>query len=312
MCRVTFVGIATKGDHAEIVVDEGSYASHEVKIRRSTKVIHLHHLDAVFTVSGNPYFVRPAEEALPTAGLQHGTFDKLIEGAPGWLANAAEVFAGSPNADVSSGSVYLVGYSDKLAEFAAYRFTPRALEGTRVQGALVQPVPFSLRPPLDDLKYLIKGLARAGFPDDFRADLWNGWSKAPQARVPETAADWIDLAQLARDERALQGEFLRVLVTRRLWLTTLRRGESSTQAIHEFDDTNPETLARMLMGSLHPIGQWLPCDCGETGKPTVECCFADALDEPCGCGSQKLFRDCCLIERSEVRPDLLWTSPFAW
>ncbi|GAB6983530.1 hypothetical protein [Nocardioides pyridinolyticus] len=307
---MTFVGIACKGDHAEVVFDEGAYSATSVKVRPSTKVTHLHHFDALMTVSGSPNFVRPAEEILPSAAIQTSSFDELVSEAPRWLERSVDSFFAAPGAEQGSGSVYLVGYSHRLGEFAAYRFTPRNPSGIR-ETFVLQPTPYSLRPPADWLKMIIKGLAKAGFPDDMRAELWQAWMGRPQAPFPESVGDWIALAELAREERSLTGqEFLRVHVTGALRMTTLRRDESTTKVIHRFNDSDPETLERMFMSSLHPIGQWLPCGECDSGKPTVECCFADAVTQPCECGSGELFVDCCLVEPQDVRRDQLWTAPF--
>lgn len=308
---MTFVGIACKGDHAEVVFDEGAYTNLSVKVRPSTKVTHLHHFDALMTVSGHPRFCRPAEEILPSAALQTSSFDELVSEAPRWLERAVDTFFEGPEADRASGSVYLVGYSDALGEFAAYRFTPRNTEGTREKFVL-QPTPYSHRPPADWLKIIMKGMAQAGFPADFRAELWQGWMSKPAAPTPQTVQDWIELAELARRERALTGrELMRVHVTGALRMTTLRRDESTTRVIHRFNDSDPETLEVMFASSLHPIGQWLPCGECDSGKPTVECCFADALDRPCECMSGELFRDCCLVtDRASVPRDRVWTAPF--
>lgn len=307
---MTFVGIACKGDHAEVVFDEGCYTSRSVKVRPSTKVTHLHHFDALMTVSGHPRFVRPAEEILPSVAIQTSSFDEVVSEAPRWLEGAVESFFAGPDAERSSGSVYLVGYSDALNEFAAYRFTPRDTRGTR-ERFILQPTPYSYRPPSDWLKLILKGLGQAGFPPDFRADLWQGWMGRPQAPIPETVEDWVALAETAREERTLTGqELLRVHVTGALRMTTLRRDESTTKVIHRFNDSDPATLERMFTSSLHPIGQWLPCGECESGKAAVECCFAGALAEPCECGSGELFVDCCLVEPQDVPRDQLWTAPF--
>lgn len=308
---MTFVGIHCRTNSADLVVDEGSYEPPYATIfRRSTKAVLLPHLDAAFATSGNGLFAASVRETAHLAGDNVEDFDDLIDQSPKWVAEAVASTGLNPedSASGAGGTLYLVGYSNRAQSFTAYTLRMNDPTPVEVKGALVSPAPWTLRPSQRQCEEVLRAAGAMGLSADEVDDLRRGWMAKPRAKVFEPT-DWVKLATEARRSRSAGGTTLRVWVTGRLFLTRLEKGTSTTRVLHEFNDTGDE-LRSMLAGTLHPVGQWLPCAYCDSGLPGLDCCMSDMLAEPCRCGSGTEFQHCCMVDRDAIVPESLWTKPY--
>lgn len=308
---MTLIAIALKGQSAEIVTDTASNTRQGAKFRRCSKTYPIHHLDMVMTASGVSRLSSHAQWHADHAATNVDSFDELVDKAPIWMDYAKR----EAGIDFGEGleiaaSIFLIGYSDRAEEFVGYvlraatDFTPEPLPAMTVQ-----PTPMSVKISEAELDRLCVVAERMHATPTDIAGLRARWLNQPEVTVPRSAKDWVKLAEEVRSSRVLSGPQLRTWVAGEVVRTTLHRGRSKTEVIHQFDDTG-ENLRKMLDTSLHPLVQRDPCPYCYSGLPGIDCCQTRERDAPCECGSRKIMRDCCMVAEGEEVPRSLWTSPF--
>lgn len=138
---------------------------------------------------------------------------------------------------------------------------------------------------------------------------------APVSHQPDPASedDWRDLALTLRRERALASVTtgLKVFIGGDLLLTRMEPGAVTQRRIHTFDDRpdNPE-FQQMVAGTLHPVAQLGPCECGSGN--IQELCHSIPDDRDCLCGSGHPYEDCCRMPTDDLRAAQAATAPESW
>lgn len=281
---MTMIAIATKGDHAEILTDSARYNLSLSQLDNASKVRHFTHLDAAVVTQGDSVF---GVSVKANMDLMTGTFDQLVELLPLTLPKLWSQEVEGRHGVVAS-TAYLVGYSDEAGEFRAYAmasdqdFEPVPFETT------CTPMPWSYRPSELEVARLSQALPEG--PN--RAVNLERWAAQPPLPVPQDAADWVDLAKLVREQRALE-DYGRVIVAGKVHLARLARGTYRTRVVHTYNDQGEE-LQQLLALTYHPLAQVAPCWCG-SGEALILCHMAEDLDKPCPCASPRTFRECCAI-----------------
>lgn len=106
---------------------------------------------------------------------------------------------------------------------------------------------------------------------------------------------WVELGKTIYQTHAVRYDEPKHLLGGRLILTTLQRGSSSHRVLHRFPDDD-WSFRKMVIGTLHPLGQIGPCACG-SGQPQLVCHLAYALPGwPCPCTSGEPFDTCHRVE----------------
>lgn len=289
---MTMIGIAVRGDHAEILTDSGRYTRHMQRLGTASKVRHFTHLDTALVVQGDATFGAVAAAWIDSGGF--GTFDELLDAAPDALSFAWGQSTGTEPI------AFLVGYSDAAGEFRGYAlpaehgFTPEPFEFFLI------PMPWTARPTDLELSRFKTFLAENHPDRDDTAETLAMWTGKQPLAVPADPADWVDLAKRVRKERALI-DYGRVSVSGKVHLARLGRGTYRTRVVHEYNDSGAEFQA-LVTGTLHPQSQLGPCPCG-SGARYIDCHLAPWLDKPCDCGSGKNLRECCAVAGSSAPVD---------
>jgi hypothetical protein len=288
---MTLIAFVCKDDKAEILTDSLAYTRNLANLGSSNKVALLPNLDAAIMTNGDGVFGGHVKAmALTTTGLlTDHTFDGLTREIQPALQDFWRQVSETAKAFVFDSTVFLVGYSADAGHFTSYLYASgHDFEPEPVEGLYLSPMPGKYRPSQLELDRM-----RLDYPDDPAATALDEWAAQPECPVPgEDLSDWVRLGLESRYSRAVQ-DFGKVLVGGSLYFTRLERGLSMTSQIYDFDDTGDELLA--LVGySQHPVAQKRPCWCG-SGKRHLDCHLAEFLDEPCGCGRDLVFRDCCMV-----------------
>lgn len=299
---MTMIAIACKGDTAEFITDTVTYTSEYSRIGEQTKHLSLPHLDCAVLTQGDTTFGNYAKSALMQASYQVDTFDELVEGAPGWIADmwaARQSDAAAQGREIDPEAlVFLVGYSLRSKRFVSYAFPANAgFVPFETRGLWVIPTPWTARPSPYTLELFRSWAEEANrvWPPESQIDidgLCSSWKSKPPILPPRDLDEWRAIAQEVRASRTLD-QFCQCFVGGRVFHTTLRRGTTLTQEILRFDDDGAE-LQAIVAGTDHPLAQAMPCECG-SGAQFVDCCRPGSLSDPCRCGSGKEFRACCLI-----------------
>ncbi|MCD4525242.1 hypothetical protein [Nocardioides sp. cx-173] len=302
---MTFLGVACKGDQAEIVCDTASYLPNARRFARTSKVITVPHLSAAVTASGDGEFTVVAKMLAVARSSEEGmTFDvwadEMADEMRGVWKTLGEQRSAAGRAEIAMiCHLIVVGFSERAGEFVAYLHSSgRDFTPTPITGVHLQPMPVSYRADEETADFLTQ--QAPNFPQvdaDMIKEARQAWLAQPLAPVPNSVGEWVVLAELAREERSLKGPFGRVYVAGDLLHTRLGVGWTSTQKVWSFDDEGDE-LARMVAGSEHPASQLGPCQCG-SGKTFLDCHLAEHLDTPCRCESGRPFRDCCMVSPTE-------------
>lgn len=282
---MTLIAIACKGDTAEILTDSLSYTKNLGKLSHTSKCLVLPHLDAALLSQGDSVFGIEAKAFLAQRSALPGSFDSLLADAPRLLRELYENLDGA-RPEMSPPAVFLVGWSGAAERFQAhYLAVEDDFEPMPIHGLHVMPAPITSRPTALELNR-----ARAEFVGQESSNFWTEWAALPELPVPETAEDWEELGYQAQSRALI--DLVRTLVGGRLFLTTLKRGSSTTTQLLEFDD--PDDFKRMVAGSQHPLAQGMPCHCG-SDKTFLNCHLAEhyADGHPCDCGSGDPFTECC-------------------
>lgn len=301
---MTMIAFATYGDRAEIITDTASYLQNGSALSRCSKVVTIPHLDTAVTTQGDSAFGTDVKSAALQVAGQVTTFDELVDEFPRvlrdlWARRRAEWGAASDSV------VFLIGYSPRVEAFRAWGFATDLdnLEPFAIEPTWVMPCPWGVRPDrlqvarflADDADWAAQYDAEPTGPR-FVDQLW---SQQPTLTPPATLDEWVTLAQLVRQDRAVDDRFPSTYVAGDVFHTRIGRGEITSRKVHSFDDSGEEFL-QMISGTQHPIAQLLPCPC-DSGEIYLACCLAPALDQPCGCHvSGKTFRECCAVS-AEVR-----------
>lgn len=287
---MTLVAFANHGTHVDIATDTGGWdLMQRDGMSHVTKYSHLAHLDAVMLKQGDGQVGKVARYVLDLI-TERDTFDDLIEAAPGAFQRAG---AGD---DGAVGTVFLLGWSDHAEAFATYVLASEQNFRAHKVDRWIMPAPWSMRPSGLELRRLKAVAAHT----DWGPEAAEVWPTRPPMRAPANDEEWIELANLARDERTMLGPRARVHVTGELWLSRLERGAFASRRVHQWNDTG-ENLRRMVTGSHHPFAQAEPCVCG-SGRRWRDCCLAawNASNGSCLCGSGQPFEDCCRVDDESV------------
>lgn len=220
--------------------------------------------------------------------LPEPTFDSLLEHAPTWFDDCwAAVLESAQGRSLYDSTVFLVG--PMAGEFHAYQLaSEHHFEPQRVDGLFVVPAAQHYRPSTLEADRIRRD-ERSQVPDI--QDLIDTWEAMPVRPVPIDIKGWALVALEART-RATQ-DFAKTLVGGSLYFTNLKVGSHTTMKVFDFDDTGEELL-KLVGFTQHPAAQERPCWC-ESGKRHIDCHQAPDLDEPCGCGVSKTFRECCAV-----------------
>lgn len=288
---MTFIGVSTHRDRAELVTDSWAYTAGAAQLSRAQKLIPIPHLDAAVVTHGLSSFgFRTNAMAIDLAeSVLH--LDELVDRSAEQLRS---IWAGLPDRHLPGvfGRAVVAGYSSAAGGFRAWLlpsetdFTPEVL-GEPV----VFPAPLTVRP--HPLEAASNRAAFARTPREGDEDALAAWEGRPGLG---RGVDWVHVANTARSDRTLcrQGyQRVKTLVGGDLYRTTLRVGHITTERVHAFNDAGDE-LVEALSGSLHPIGQLGPCACGSRRR-ALDCCLAGRDDQPCPCGSDRAFAACCRV-----------------
>lgn len=301
---MTLIGFATYGDSAELVVDSTTYSRSKRDVRVCTKFTPLTHVDAVVAISGDNNFSINATAVL--LDLRVASFDELIESAGGAMRWAWDHT--DPRDDEGTSVVFLIGFSGAAGEFVAYAvssdedFQVRRIE----EECLVTPAAISFRPSEHELAHM-----RRRHPD--YAEMINDWEQEEPLEKPRDPEEWLDVVKEVRYGRSLVIEAMPIMVAGTAYWVRITRDTLATMTLYEFNDTGVE-LELLVYGTLHPRAQvsicaW--CDKGELAA--LDCCLLKKADEPCKCGSDSTFRECCMLTPSErvaaEQMDCLVTPP---
>lgn len=304
---MTFIGITTSTDHAEIVTDTWSYSKTLSRLGRLSKVYAMPHLDGAVVVQGDVSF-----GALWAANVAHCSdsmlsMDDLNEGAQEQLRESRDALDDQRADSLGDALVLHVGFSPAAGRFTCTSFS--SLDGfkpSEVTGPFVHPSPLTQRPSDYEVGWYRKALAsdRTRYPDEATRERVEAAHRANLAGVealpvgiyhPTTEEGWVALAEHSRATRSTltaQSKF-KVLVGGELHHTRLEHGSVTTRTIHRFNDSGDE-FAAIMRGTLHPVGQQGPCPCGSE-KTYRECCIAAEENDPCWCGGPLRLKDCCAL-----------------
>jgi hypothetical protein len=293
---MTMIGIAAHEDHAEILTDSIAYSSNGMATWTVPgKITHLPGITAAVVTQGTLMFRDLWHEAMRVAAAETADFDRFTEAAEAVLPAAHEHVVKSTAAegvdiDHDGGievqfAAFHIGWSPDAGRFVAYGYdTETGLRRLELDGLYLMPAPLDHRPgPVEAAR-----VAAAGH--DVAA-----WTARPPARIPDGAAAWVELAKTAHRSRSLDctvDSGLKVYTGGDVRLARLTRDGMTEQVVHSFID--PDEFARMVAGTLHPLGQLAPCPCGN-GKTLIDCILPNAGPMPCDCGSGRPFGGCCSV-----------------
>ncbi|MDT0201353.1 hypothetical protein [Nocardioides sp. AE5] len=291
---MTLIAVACYGDHAEIVTDSIQYSRNASVLGHSTKTLAIHHLDSAVVTQGSVEFGIHAKTYLAVAGADCASLDELTDAAPEILRTLWDAL--QPTEPMAT--VLIVGWSPRAQAFRTTCFAAEDNFAPRPAGDMfLIPTPWIYRP--SDLEW---DRVRTSWAeeDDFEKRVGHDpsmllakWRSMPALTPPQGAEGWIDLAEVVRLHRALDG-LEKVLVAGNLFHTRLGRGCVTTRVVHQFKDQGEEFL-KLVQGTSHPIAQALACGCG-SGRPYGDCCLMKYhADKPCSCLSGKRFEDCCKV-----------------
>jgi hypothetical protein len=126
---------------------------------------------------------------------------------------------------------------------------------------------------------------------------------------PRTDQQWVALAKKAHDRHSLASVMTgrKVFIGGGLVLTRLERGRSEHREIYRFPQGQGNAdWRRMLVGTLHPLGQLGPCVCGQ-GQPAAVCHLRwISPDSPCSCESGKTWAECHRIDPDSEQARAYW------
>lgn len=280
---MTMVVIACRDDRAIVMTDSMAYTEMVKRVGSSSKVMPLPHISTLIVSQGDADFGITAKAWLEQSSEDHD-FDGLVEEAPRLLAEVWERMRPHLGPE-SEGTIFLVGYSASEGRFKACGFA--ADDGFRrfdIDGMFVMPTPWHLRPsPLEEGR-----ICRPDAPQHAQ-EVFAQWVTCEPPTIPATVENWVSLAFVIRESRALQ-PFGRVLVGGSAYLTILTKDEVSTTKMFDFDDEGE--MEQLVAGTWHPRALPAPCPCGSE-KPFEECHLLQQLAEPCVCGSGAAAGDCC-------------------
>jgi hypothetical protein len=296
---MTLIAFNTSADRAEILTDSMAYTANMRTLGHATKVMPLPHIDAATMASGSVSVSAFWYVAAIAGAHEAPSLDALLPWATGQLR---EIWAGLDNGKgmqtVSLPTVFLVGYSHDREAFTGFALSHAAdFEPRVIEGPFMTPSPTVFRPSVLDLEHY----ERMAEKHPEVAAALEEWRNAPPLPVPESAEDWVVLAQAARRQRSRwwsRSNLSQHPVGGVLHLTTVERGKVTTEQVHTFDDSGQE-FADMITGTAHPQAQLGPCRCG-SGKRYIACHLEPLLDKPCTCGSGKTFADCCRVTVDEA------------
>lgn len=305
---MTFVAAYADDQTAWLVTDTATYTPNLRTLDRgANKVRTLPSIDAAYLVQGSTQFGWHVAGMVDRLLLED--FDELTAGAPRLLrAVWAEVVADPPDGvPLGLSLAVFVGWSPAAARFRAIAYGSHdGFEPQPVDGLLLYPTPWTNRPSA----YELAEVAEMGQPlvdltglDDVAAVL--AWRAArPDVETPGSLPEMGALAAWVRAEQPSQPTKIPMLGA--AWATVLGRGVAMQTKVAEFDDS-PATLAPVLAGTMHPLGQVGPCWCG-SGRAQLDCHLADQAEAPCTCGSGYPFAACCRLPDTDRA---LWAARLA-
>lgn len=287
---MTLIAIHAGKDSATTLTDSLSYTPGARRLGHCTKVHALPHLDAAVLHQGNALMGTWWAGQADVLSQFAPTFDALVQAAPDALRDLWQGLGDALGGNLAheESTAFLVGYSAERESFAAYLFAHEDdFEPHLIEGTFMTPMPIIFAPSHIEARRLAPVVDRGVMAE---------WQARPGCIVPEGREEWIELGQVARS-RALSHHPAKVLVGGFLHMTTLERGSVRTEQVHAYADRGEE-FTKMMAGTLHPVGQLAPCDCG-SGRKGIECCYLRP-DEPCMCQSGKTFGDCCRVNAEEA------------
>jgi hypothetical protein len=278
---MTLIAIHADKDSATTLTDTLSYTPGARDLGHCSKVRTLPHLDAAVLHQGNSLMGTWWDTQAAVLANFAPDFDALVHATPGAMRDLWKALPSKHTHEEST--AFVVGYSAERESFAAYLFTHEDdFEPFFIGGTFMHPMPVIFRPSHVEARRL------APYLEPERMAEWN--ARRPCV-VPQSREEWIELGQIART-RATATE-AKVLIGGFLHLTTLEQGSVCTETVHTYDDQGEE-FAKMMAGTLHPVGQLGACFCG-SGKVGIDCCYLGP-EEPCMCESGKAFGDCCRVD----------------
>jgi len=269
---MTLVAVAVQPDHAEILTDTFTWSASSLRHGFSSKITLLPHLDTAVMAQGcyELGIVWEAAVASDPAGVSG--FDALDVKARELLPLMWEEVEGRTG-ERSSSQVLHVGWSADAGRFVGRRYSSEDdFAGTDLpEGVFVHP------------------------------------SRGEPVEVPADVGGWVALGKDLHARYALAPVMTgnHVNIGGDLILSRLERGSATQRRVHTFP-TDGEQFRRMMIGSLHPLGQLGPCVCG-SGQPYLVC-HMRWLEEgaPCPCGSGRAFEDCHRINPRSPQAVLHW------
>lgn len=283
---MTLIAFATYGDRAEFITDTASYTPSGSELGRTTKSLAIHHLDAAVLTQGDNLFGLNAFASALLAANETPTFDALATSARYWLYDLWEQRWADDDPGDAEATVFLVGWSHEREQFTAWILaSDDGFQPHEAPGTFVTPAPWVLRPSDVELGRFLKGR-------DDREDT-RQWAARPPLPAPQSLGEWVHLAQVVREQRALS-QVGKTFVAGEVRHTVLTRGAVGTQQIYAYDDTGTE-FNEMVRGTLHPVGQVSECHCG-SGRRFIDCHLQPHLDQPCPCGRGGTLRACCTVD----------------
>ena len=300
---MTLIAFAASRGRAEIITDTRTYTHTATRMGHTSKVMLLPHLDAAVMDQGSTGFGKQWRFEAMNLSQVATDFDDLHRRTPAAAAAVWERMTGDlaaenrqhgTSATLANSVVFHVGYSPERESFKAYGYASDfGFEPMDLAGLYVMPSPLSVRPGDLELHRLRNHLSAIGGAEG--AATADALGQLPAPTVPRGPADWVALAKAVRQDRSLADIYsgFKTYIGGDVFHVSLRQGEATTRRIHRFTDSGPE-FAQMMAGSLHPVSQAAPCDCG-SGNRYVDCCLVPSLDKPCICRSGANLRDCCSI-----------------
>lgn len=153
----------------------------------------------------------------------------------------------------------------------------------------VTPSDWSGRPSDFELRFLDELVGS----DDAEALAELAGLRALPGPVPPTDDEaWGQLVARTCYARTVQRTRTKALIGGVVTRTELRRFSSPARRIIGVLPMPQERLVEAFTGTLHPIGQLSPCECG-SGRRALDCHLV--ADEPCRCGSDRTFGECCRL-----------------
>lgn len=304
---MTFIGITTSTDHAEIVTDTWTYSSTARSLGRHSKVYTVPHLDGAVIVQGDVSF-----GALWAATAAYGSesalsMDDLNASAQEALRVTWKALDDERVDPLGDALALHVGYSEAAGRFVCMSFSSLDDFAPReITGPFVHPSPMTQRPSDYELARYKADLTadETVYPDEatrarvvagHRANLAGLAALPAEIYHPTETSGWIALAEHARATRSTlpAATFLKTLVGGELHQTRLERGSVTTRTVHRFNDSGDE-FAAIMHGTLHPVGQQGPCPCGGE-KTYLDCHVALEAANPCWCGGPRPLGKCCAL-----------------